>query len=1093
MSTETINAGSDGAIDGSDGTIDGSDSTINVASGNNTVTVNGGSQDTIIVGNGTDTLTVNGGTQDGITVGNGNDTAIVTGGSNNTITAGNGTDIVVASGDHNDAITLGMGNDAVYLGDDDTLSMGKGSELAVIPASQPTETTVSSITVVEDTTVSLASQGLSVGATALGFGFENISGFRNADQIEFTTAQFANFAAVMADATQVGANTVITDSASDTITLENVAKSSLSANNFLFVNAGSLTGIVTVTITGLPTDLGNFNGGTYTAATGTWTGTAAQFNALTFSAGEQTSALLTVTTTDTATGYSVSENIALTVTLPSINLSVSVVGGGVVQQGQTLVASATTNDTDDPNVQIAYQWQSSTDGQHWTPVPATAAGNFNSGIPSSFYQLSEGDEGKQFRVIASFTDDGQVVSTASAPTVQVADVTPEITVPFSYAVDNLSITKNGTPIYNNNFSQAPITSPPDNGTPIVFITQGSTWTEGSGKAIASSAGVAANPNISGSVFDLALLNTNTDPTSDNGLKEDADFTVSSTFDLVAPATGSYGMELTDGTSTHGVDQLVRVIVTKDHGNTVVELVQRNLTASPQTSNILGEVVLTPAELASDNQISFQLTHAANTQQVAGTFELLHNGVVDTGVGTVTLGTSPIFTDGVDWTRVDVGAFTSTGVGLNVASGQSPLVGQTLTASASTNDSEATIHYHWEKSSSSSFGTFTTIGTDSASYVVQDSDAGSFIRVVATTSDPDNSQTAAATSAVTGTVDGFTGFSGGTLNGNYSPGPQISNGTALKLTNGGGNEYGTWFNNNTWTIGTFTASFDYQANGGADGMAFILEDSSAGSNAIGGPVSLYGGSGLGYQPIAPSAAVEFNIYGGHTRGTNFATDGSVGNYNSTGNVAFWNGDETSVNLSYNGSVLTEQLTDLVNHATYVANYGVNLASVLGSGSAYVGFSGGTGSFASVQTVSNVTFVDGDSGNSAPPPALTVDDGAALEIGSAAANAVTFASASGTLQLDQSQVFSGTIAGFGGQNQIDLGDVGFSAAATLSYAGSAGNPGGTLTVSDGTNTASLALIGQYAAASFAAASDGHGGTLITDTLTQTPQSSLAQPHA
>jgi hypothetical protein len=44
-----------------------------------------------------------------------------------------------------------------------------------------------------------------------------------------------------------------------------------------------------------------------------------------------------------------------------------------------------------------------------------------------------------------------------------------------------------------------------------------------------------------------------------------------------------------------------------------------------------------------------------------------------------------------------------------------------------------------------------------------------------------------------------------------------------------------------------------------------------------------------------------------------------------------------------------------------------------------------------------------------------------------------------------------------------------------------------------TANLALIGQYAATSFAAASDGHGGTVITDVLTQTAQSSLAQPHA
>src|SRR5581483_5266836 len=150
--------------------------------------------------------------------------------------------------------------------------------------------------------------------------------------------------------------------------------------------------------------------------------------------------------------------------------------------------------------------------------------------------------------------------------------TAEITAPFSYAVDSLSITKNGTQIYSNDFSQAPMTSPTilSNGspTPIVFITQGSTWTEQNGKAIASSTGVALNPNVSSgtSVFDIAVLNTNTAQQgtgtgqSNLGLKENAAFTVTSSFDLVAPPNGSYGMELTDGTATHAVDQLERLLV-----------------------------------------------------------------------------------------------------------------------------------------------------------------------------------------------------------------------------------------------------------------------------------------------------------------------------------------------------------------------------------------------------------------------------------------------------------------------------------------------------------------------------------------------------
>ncbi len=78
-------------------------------------------------------------------------------------------------------------------------------------------------------------------------------------------------------------------------------------------------------------------------------------------------------------------------------------------------------------------------------------------------------------------------------------------------------------------------------------------------------------------------------------------------------------------------------------------------------------------------------------------------------------------------------------------------GLTLTANAATNDSDATIHYHWQESSSSSSATWTDIGTDSPTYLLQPSDIGDFIRVIATTSDPHSGQGATATSVVTGAV------------------------------------------------------------------------------------------------------------------------------------------------------------------------------------------------------------------------------------------------------------------------------------------------------------------------------------------------------
>ncbi|WP_291736527.1 hypothetical protein, partial [Bradyrhizobium sp.] len=52
-------------------------------------------------------------------------------------------------------------------------------------------------------------------------------------------------------------------------------------------------------------------------------------------------------------------------------------------------------------------------------------------------------------------------------------------------------------------------------------------------------------------------------------------------------------------------------------------------------------------------------------------------------------------------------------------------------------------------------------------------------------------------------------------------------------------------------------------------------------------------------------------------------------------------------------------------------------------------------------------------------------------------------------------------------------------------------GTLTVTDGTVTASVALLGNYMASTFTASSDGHGGTLVVDPPA-TQVSQLAQPQ-
>jgi hypothetical protein len=80
----------------------------------------------------------------------------------------------------------------------------------------------------------------------------------------------------------------------------------------------------------------------------------------------------------------------------------------------------------------------------------------------------------------------------------------------------------------------------------------------------------------------------------------------------------------------------------------------------------------------------------------------------------------------------------------------------------------------------------------------------------------------------------------------------------------------------------------------------------------------------------------------------------------------------------------------------------------------------------------------------------------------------------LELGAAGSFAGTIIGFSGSDAIDVLNT---AVTGLSYSGT--STSGTLTVSgSGGTIAELKFSGDYTTASFALASDGHGGTDIID---------------
>jgi len=108
----------------------------------------------------------------------------------------------------------------------------------------------------------------------------------------------------------------------------------------------------------------------------------------------------------------------------------------------------------------------------------------------------------------------------------------------------------------------------------------------------------------------------------------------------------------------------------------------------------------------------------------------------------------------------------------------------------------------------------------------------------------------------------------------------------------------------------------------------------------------------------------------------------------------------------------------------------------------------------------------------------------------ANPITYTGGA-ALILDASTNFNGAIAGFTAAGEyLDLRDIAFGSSTSMSFVEAGNNLSGTLTVTDGTHTAHLNLLGSHTPGQFTSASDGHNGTVITDP--PDPSSLLWQPE-
>jgi hypothetical protein len=194
--------------------------------------------------------------------------------------------------------------------------------------------------------------------------------------------------------------------------------------------------------------------------------------------------------------------------------------------------------------------------------------------------------------------------------------------------------------------------------------------------------------------------------------------------------------------------------------------------------------------------------------------------------------------------------------------------------------------------------------------------------------------------------------------------------------------------------------------------------------------------------------------------------------------FWNTGDGGGHFVLNGTALPANQHNIIS-AAQLGQLSYQVGT--GSDTLWVGANDGTvwGNWSQSFTISD-------------PPAVAA--GETITLGSGYAGQVSFLSDTGTLKLENSSSFTGTVAGLRGRDAIDFADIGFGANSTLGYSANADHSGGTLCVGDGVHMANIALLGSYMASSFVAASDGHGGTLISEAAhasTQTPL--VTQPHA
>jgi hypothetical protein len=249
-----------------------------------------------------------------------------------------------------------------------------------------------------------------------------------------------------------------------------------------------------------------------------------------------------------------------------------------------------------------------------------------------------------------------------------------------------------------------------------------------------------------------------------------------------------------------------------------------------------------------------------------------------------------------------------------------------------------------------------------------------------------------------TYNGFSDTTGLSLAGSAAT-VTTADGKVLRLTGAGPNQGGAAYRTVPITLGanaTFSTTFQFRLTnpGGsnpADGFTFLLSDTASGLGAF--------GIGLGLPNPSRSVAIEFDTY------NNAAIDAYSGNHigiDVNGNVAstyvtsvygvsdcglpsnyqaagcMANGDLWSVTIGYDGSKLTTTIFDPAKGSAFTAisDYAIDIAQILGTNTAYVGFTSATGGGWENHDIVNWRFADTQQLAAVPEPSSLALVGLAL---------------------------------------------------------------------------------------------------------------------